>query len=204
MTAEPLNRRWRVLTWWSAGGAAVGLSFYVLTNSARLGAAVERSQWWMAVLSSAVGCVLLPVLWRFAQTMRQMLHVQLGELVIAVMKLLRAVRMRRHGHVEHYVPRSGAEEWGRTVVLQTKDGEELMTSDAKVHERRLRERLVVGVMTRNFERSLTTSSLVLFVALVLVGGYGFWTRDRSLLVVGAITCAFFVLAVVRQSILAWR
>jgi hypothetical protein len=71
-------------------------------------------------------------------------------------------------------------------------------------EQRKRQRLVVGVMAHEFEKNLGLSTITLFAALALVGGYGMYSDDRTLLATAIVIGVLFLFAVLRQAILMWR
>jgi hypothetical protein len=71
-------------------------------------------------------------------------------------------------------------------------------------DRRKRERLVVGVMAHEFEKNLGLSTIALFVALALVGGYAMYSHDRTMLTTSIVIGVLFFFAVLRQAILMWR
>jgi hypothetical protein len=92
-----------------------------------------------------------------------------------------------------------------TAPVKNRRGERrLSTEDDRPEPRRQRERQVVGVMVREFEKTIGFSSIVVFVALLLVGGYAVWKQDRTMIVAAVIVAVLFILAVVRQAVLAWR
>jgi len=194
MVAQAQQRVWKAWLVWSLAGAAMGLFLYVVRIAGAMSTKVMGSELTLALLSAGVGAVLVPTFRRFVTL-----------LFVAMQVMLRAVyqrtvwRKRAKVQVQHYISHLDDDGWGRTKVwdVEEEDG-------SAVAQRRARERLVVGVMTKDLEKSLTTSCIVLFVGLMLVGGYGFWAKDRAMLVTAALVCAFFVLAVARQSILAWR
>ncbi|HEY0140662.1 MAG TPA: hypothetical protein VGF48_07190 [Thermoanaerobaculia bacterium] len=78
------------------------------------------------------------------------------------------------------------------------------TVDDRPAPRRERERQVVGVMAREFEKTLGFSCIALFVALAMVGGYAVAKRDQTLTATAIGLGALFFLAVMRQWLLAWR
>lgn len=71
-------------------------------------------------------------------------------------------------------------------------------------ERRTHERLVVGVMAREFEKSIGLSCIVLFIALTTVGAYAIGRRDATMITIATVICIIFLLAILRQAIMMWR
>ncbi len=190
------GRNWNVVIWWIAIPIALMLTAWQLAKFGMLADPLKEHPWLAVGLSGLIGVAIAkcaPALIDFQQRM----------LVYVARILARLIG---------YLVRPGskvAERWGRARNLKAEDAGEWdfeRTYDGHVlrSERRARERLAVGVMTREFEKSLTFASLALFLALVLVGGYAIWTRDRSILFVATLTAIFFLLAVARQGVLAWR
>jgi ABC-type multidrug transport system fused ATPase/permease subunit len=148
-----------------------------------------------------------------APTMRRLLERLLRFVTHGLTVALEAFRDRRRARrkiEDNHVAREMMDGWGRTQSLgaETDEGSLLSDSEAALlrhgRQRHARERLAVGVMTREFEKSLTTSSVALFLALLIVGGYAAWSRERGMMIAAVITGGFFLLAVGRQAILAWR
>jgi hypothetical protein len=71
-------------------------------------------------------------------------------------------------------------------------------------DRRKRQRLVVDVMAQEFEKNLGLSTIALFVALALVGGYATYAHDRTMLTTSIVIGVLFLFAVLRQATLMWR
>jgi len=71
-------------------------------------------------------------------------------------------------------------------------------------ERRAAERLVVGVMSREFERSLGLSCTGLLLALVIVCSRAAFRRDAGMIAAAVLIGALYLMAVLRQAVLVWR
>jgi hypothetical protein len=138
-------------------------------------------------------------------------------LLIRYLPTLIRRRLRKAKFLEFpYVSHRGAE-WGKAESLEGHgdgmqewaegwdDGRRSAEREAqRIAEQRAGERLAVGVMTREYEKSLNASILALFAALLIVGVYAVMSRDRGLLIVAAVTAIFFLLALIRQTLLTWR